>query len=78
VSFDRESFATLPRGFQRRLLEDAIGRIRDRSGGIDAALDGLAAGVRPGARFAIAGGIEISIGADDVRIRGRSTEGPHE
>jgi tRNA(Ile)-lysidine synthase len=78
VSFDRESFATLPRGFQRRLLEDAIGRIRDRSGGIDAALDGLAAGVRPGARFAIAGGIEISIGADDVRIRGRSTEGPDE
>jgi tRNA(Ile)-lysidine synthase len=78
VSFDKDSFSALPRGFQRRLLEGAIGRIRDRSGGIDAALDGLAAGARSGARFAVAGGIEISIEPEHVRIRGRSTEGPDE
>jgi tRNA(Ile)-lysidine synthase len=78
VAFDREAFAALPRGFQRRLLEGAVGRVRDRSGGIQAALEAVAAGAGGGERFAVAGGIQIVLGPDRLLIQGRSTDHPDE
>lgn len=65
-----EMIAGLPRALQRRVLEAAVGRVRDRSGGIDAALDALADEhlVKP-ARFAVASGKEIVIDSDAVTVR---------
>ena len=75
VSFPKPALQALPRGLQRRLLESAVGRLRDRAGGIEAALDGIAFG-RTDVRYAVAGGIEIEITSGEVRIRGKSTEDP--
>lgn len=41
VAFEMEAFRLAPRALRRRLLGLAVGRIRDRSGGIEAALDAL-------------------------------------
>lgn len=62
--------ATLPRALQRRVLEAAVGRVRDRAGGIDAALDALADEhlVKP-VRFAVTSGKEIVIEAEHLRVR---------
>lgn len=60
----------LPRALQRRVLETAVGEVRDRSGGIEAALDALADEhlVKP-VRFSVASGREIVIDADDLIVR---------
>lgn len=68
VSFDRAAFATLAPGLRRRLLDRAVGRVRDRSGGIDAAVGSLEREPEPGARFSVAGGTEIEIGRDRVFV----------
>ena len=75
VSFDRGPLVAIPRAFRRRLLERAVGHVRDRSGGIGAALDALDAGLPgPGSpselRFAVASGIEIVIASDRVIVTG--------
>jgi tRNA(Ile)-lysidine synthase len=67
VRFDRASVDVLPRALRRRLLERAVGRVRDRSGGIEAALDALEEGKAP-ARFAVASGIEIEVRARDLLV----------
>jgi hypothetical protein len=70
VVLDREAMLAMPRALQRRMLEMAVGHVRDRSGGIEAALDGLA-GLHASSsdkRFAVASGIEISIAPDAVRV----------
>lgn len=60
---------TLPRALRRRVLEAAVGRVRDRSGGIDAALDALDdPAVAHPVRFAVASGKEIVIESERVRI----------
>lgn len=71
---DRTQLGAVSRAFRRRVLERAVGRVRDRSGGIDAALDALEApdAAVPGARFAVASGIEIEIQSDHVLIRGHA------
>ncbi|HEY7875821.1 MAG TPA: tRNA lysidine(34) synthetase TilS [Actinomycetota bacterium] len=62
-----------PRAFRRRILERAVGRVRDRSGGIDAALDALDARQRQARgtsqRFAVAAGIEIEVAPDKIVVR---------
>lgn len=64
VSFELETLVSMPTALRRRLLERAIGRVPDRSGGIDAALDRLE---RPGAAatrdlsYSVSAGIEIQI-----------------
>ena len=69
VRFELDALLSLPRALRRRLLEAAVGRVRDRSGGIDATLDALDAGrLQADARFAVAGGIEIVIGESDVTV----------
>lgn len=67
VEFDRKDLVLAPRALRRRLLQRAVGRVRDRSGGIDAALDALEEQGRTG-RFAVASGIEIAVERDRVRV----------
>ncbi len=63
---------TLPRGLRRRLLEQAVGRIRDRSGGIEAVLDRLEDDTATPASFAVAEGITVGVASDAVVV----TRGP--
>jgi tRNA(Ile)-lysidine synthase len=64
----------LPDALRRRLLEAAVGHVKDRSGGIDAVLDALRRTDRkPDARFAVAQGMEITIGSDHVIINEGNT-----
>jgi tRNA(Ile)-lysidine synthase len=72
-SIKLELFTGLPRALRRRVLESTIGRVRDRSGGIDAALDALDDEhmVAP-LRFSVASGKEIVIEKDRLLVR----EGP--
>ena len=70
IRFDLEAVLAMTRAFRRRLLERAVGRVRDRSGGIDAALDALDAETRvPGSSYRVASGIEIQIDSDHVVVR---------
>lgn len=69
VTLDLATLVGLPRALRRRILESAVGRVRDRSGGIDAALDALDDPDRGAdARFAVAEGTEIVIGREKVRV----------
>ncbi|HWL64910.1 MAG TPA: tRNA lysidine(34) synthetase TilS [Actinomycetota bacterium] len=69
VRFPREGLSALPRAFRRRLLELAVGRVRDRGGGIEAAVEAMEErSSRREVRFSVASGIEISIVGDDVLV----------
>ena len=69
VRFSRDGLAPLPRAFRRRLLELAVGQVRDRSGGIEAAVQAMDAhATRGDVRFAVASGIEISISGGEVLV----------
>jgi hypothetical protein len=65
-----EAMLAMPRAYRRRVLELAVGRVRDRSGGIDAVLDALdrPEGAAKGTRFAVAAGTEIAISDDAVTV----------
>jgi tRNA(Ile)-lysidine synthase TilS/MesJ len=67
---EREKLDPLPRSFRRRILEKAVGEIRDRSGGIDAVLDALDEPDRgkASARFSVASGIEIRLEGSHVVV----------
>lgn len=72
VTFERDVFGKLPRAFQRRLLQEAVGQVRDRSGGIDAALDALgSAGPGGDRRFDVASGVEIVLSGDGLQVSRR-------
>ncbi len=58
----------LPRGLRRRLLEQAVGRVRDRSGGIEAVLDRLEDDTVTPASFAVAEGIKVGVSSDTVVV----------
>jgi tRNA(Ile)-lysidine synthase len=73
VSFDADSLLALPRALRRRLLERAVGRVRDRSGGIDAALDALESERERSKRFAVASGFEIKVDRTEVSVSGPSS-----
>jgi tRNA(Ile)-lysidine synthase len=73
VHFERASVEVLPRALRRRLLERAVGRVRNRSGGIEAALDALEEGKVP-ARFAVSSGVEIEVRARDLLVRRGNAE----
>lgn len=69
VVFPADRLAELPRALRRRVLERAVGEVRDRSGGIEAAIDALDA--RPpkrGVRFAVASGLEIVLDGPEVSV----------
>lgn len=70
VRIQRDLFVDLGRALRRRVLERAVGRLRDRSGGIQAALDAVEGGPATGARFAVASGVEIEFEKEHVVVRG--------
>ena len=74
VRFDREAFLRTPRAFRRRLLETAIGRVRDRSGGIDESLDALDRDATFIGRFSAAGGAEIVVTSDSIMVKGAAED----
>ncbi len=64
-----EPLVAIPRALRRRVLEAAVGRVRDRSGGIDAALDALDDDrVMKPLRFSVASGKEIVIENDHLIV----------
>ncbi|MDQ3939768.1 MAG: tRNA lysidine(34) synthetase TilS [Actinomycetota bacterium] len=71
VRFASEALLSMPRAFRRRVLELAVGRVRDRSAGIDEVLAALDRSSTPSkdASFSIAGGIEISTSATEIVVR---------
>jgi tRNA(Ile)-lysidine synthase len=76
VRFPLNDVAALPRALRRRLLERAVGRVRDRGGGIDAALEALDRERRPESRFSVAGGREIILTPAEVVVTAPSGAGP--
>lgn len=68
IRFDRSAMGGVPRAFRRRLLERAIGRVRDRSAGIDEVLEALDKGAASTGRFSVTSGVEIEVGADAVVV----------
>lgn len=70
VAFQRANFVAVPRALRRRLLERAVGRVRDRAAGIDEVLDHLDAAGEDGAekRFALAGHIEVVVGPGNITV----------
>ena len=70
VTFELAAFRLAPRALRRRLLELAIGRVRDRSGGIDAALDALdREDARPPLSFDVAEGATIDVTREHVVVK---------
>jgi tRNA(Ile)-lysidine synthase len=65
----RARLDAVPRALRRRLLEKAVGRVRDRSGGIEAALDALEARAGDRKLFSVAAGVEITVGPEAVLVR---------
>lgn len=72
VRFDLEAIRLAPRALRRRVLGLAVGRARDRSGGIEAALDALDdRDLGAGLSFDVADGATISLGRDGVVVKMR-------
>ena len=67
VAFDRDGVAAVPRAIRRRLLEKAIGRVRDRASAVDAALDALEREGFEG-RFSAPGGGEIVVSGQRIVV----------
>jgi tRNA(Ile)-lysidine synthase len=73
IRLDRPGLEAMPRALRRRLLEKAVGRVRDRSGGIEAALNALDSGPSSrGTKFSVASGLEIEVRDSDVLVRGEA------
>ncbi|MDQ3987221.1 MAG: tRNA lysidine(34) synthetase TilS [Actinomycetota bacterium] len=68
ISFERRAFAAIPNALRRRLLQLAVGRVRDRAGGIDAALVALDSPDFSQGRFAVASGAEIIITKEAIHL----------
>jgi len=68
VRISTEALTALPRALRRRVLEVAVGRVRDRSGGIDAALEALDDVTGDAKRFAVAGGAEIVVDRSETVV----------
>jgi tRNA(Ile)-lysidine synthase len=70
VAFDMEDLRRAPRALRRRLLEQAVGRARDRSAGIDAVLDALDRPA-PGAplSFDVASGVSVRVTREDLVVK---------
>jgi tRNA(Ile)-lysidine synthase len=66
-----DSLLALPRALRRRILEHAVGRVRDRGGAIDAVLDALEGEHRSGASFDLPGGATIVIEREQVVVKDR-------
>ncbi|MEA2434330.1 MAG: tRNA(Ile)-lysidine synthase [Actinomycetota bacterium] len=71
VRIDLEAMRSMPRALRRRVLERAVGRIRDRSAGIEKVLAALdKPDVRQFGTISIATGIEVEVEAGVLVLRG--------
>ena len=70
ITIATEGLLSMPRAFRRRILEHAVGRVRDRSAGIDEVLDALddPATRAKAASFSIAGGIQVTTSPTEVVV----------
>ena len=68
IHFEREAFTLTPKAFRRRLLEMAMGRVRDRSGGIDEALEAIDRDPSFTGKFSAVGGAEIVFTSERVSV----------
>ncbi|HVF52125.1 MAG TPA: tRNA lysidine(34) synthetase TilS [Actinomycetota bacterium] len=72
TSLDRVRLMELPRSLRRRILERAIGRVRDRNAGIDEVLDALedrsGVAIEPGKRWSIASGMTVEAHPEHFEI----------
>jgi tRNA(Ile)-lysidine synthase len=71
ISIAIDALRQVPRALRRRVLEKAVGRVRDRSGGIDALLDALDRPFDGPKIFAVAAGIRIALESRRVIVRHR-------
>ncbi len=71
VRLPLDELLKLPRALRRRILEHAVGRVRDRAGGIEAVLEALEGEAKPGARFDVADGIEITLTREGIVVARR-------
>jgi tRNA(Ile)-lysidine synthase len=78
VRFERRELGVVPRAIRRRLMQRAVGRIRDRAGGIEAAIDALDREPARDVRFAVASGIEIEITHSDLVVHRPPARGDSE
>ena len=74
VAFDLAALHAIPSALRRRLLERAVGRVRDRSGGIDAAVEALEHPSDHPRSFSVATGTRIDVGREEVTVRRVSGE----
>jgi len=73
VRISTPSLVAMPRAFRRRVLELAVGRVRDRAAGIDEVLDAFDNaddGIKE-ASFDVAGGIVVTMSSTEIVIEGR-------
>jgi hypothetical protein len=76
VELDKKALLALPRALQRRVLELAVGRVRDRAAGIDEVLDHLGRAPDRAARFDLAAGTSVSVTSAHVRVEPGPLERP--
>lgn len=70
VAFELDAFRLAPRALRRRLLARAVGRVRDRSGGIETALDALdRSPARGDLEFHVSEGATISVTREHVVVK---------
>lgn len=69
VSFKLEDVMALPRALRRRMLERAVGRIRDRGAGIDEVLHALdRKTLKPDAHFDLASGTSVKLDGEHLVV----------
>lgn len=68
----RSALVAMPGALRRRILERAVGRVRDRSAGIDEVLDALDEDFKAVSSFAIASGVAVTVTDAEVTIEGPS------
>ena len=68
-----DALSTMPRAFRRRILELAVGRVRDRSAGIDEVLDALDDPEKRSkpSSFDLSGGTVVKLASSEVVVEGR-------
>lgn len=75
VVFERTGLDPIPNALRRRLIERAVGRVRDRAGGIDAALAALATRGGGSKHFDVASGISIEVTPEHVIVQQPDRQG---
>ncbi len=70
VRIELAALGPMPRALRRRILERAVGRVRDRAAGIDRILAGLDGDPARFGTVSVASGIEVTIDGSALLVRG--------